>query len=112
MATVVNMFHFQSGLKSGSVDIESRHLETALSPHQVCQVGFVSAHELPVLADGCQPVVHCFVQVLPDIILQVVSVSEKIESKHTPNNEYYITLRSSKKKEEIHELTVSSNLLK
>lgn len=44
-------------------------METAVCPHQVCQVGFVSTHELLLLADGRHPVVNCFVEVLPDIIL-------------------------------------------
>lgn len=42
-------------------------------PHQVCQVGLVSTHELPLLANGSNPVVNRFVQILPDILLQVVS---------------------------------------
>lgn len=41
-------------------------------PHQVCQVGLLSTHELPLLADGSDPVIHRFVEILPDILLQVV----------------------------------------
>lgn len=52
-------------------------MKTAARPHQVCQVGLVSTHELPLLADGHEPGVDCFVEILPDIILQVVSASEK-----------------------------------
>lgn len=44
-------------------------------PHQVSQVGLVSTHELPVLADGCHPAINCFVEILSDIVLQVVSKS-------------------------------------
>lgn len=44
-------------------------METAVCPHQVCQVGFVSTHELPLLANGHHPVINRFIEVLPDIIL-------------------------------------------
>lgn len=52
-------------------------MKTVACPHQICQVGLVSTHELPLLANGCDPCVNSFVEILPDIILQVVSVSEK-----------------------------------
>lgn len=46
-------------------------------PHQVCQVGLISTHELPLLADGHHPVVDGLVEILPDVVLQVVSVVAK-----------------------------------
>lgn len=45
-------------------------------PHQIGQVGLISAHELPLLADGHHPVVDGLVEVLPDVILKVVTVDK------------------------------------
>lgn len=52
-------------------------MKTVAHPHQICQVGLVSTHELPLLANGRDPGVNGFVEILPDIILQVVPVSGK-----------------------------------
>lgn len=49
-------------------------------PHQICQVGLIATHELPVLANSCHPVVDGLVQILPDVVLQVVSVGSKKEN--------------------------------
>lgn len=52
-------------------------LLNALHTHQVCQVGGFAAHEFPVFAHSCHPVVCSFVQVQSHVILQVVSVEDK-----------------------------------
>lgn len=52
----------------------SGETEADMFPHQVCQVGMISTHELPLLADGCHPLVDGLVEILPDVVLQVVSV--------------------------------------
>lgn len=60
-------------LNSRKLWYESGHSEKGgMIPHQVCQVGLVSTHELPLLANGSNPVVNRFVEILPDILLQVV----------------------------------------
>lgn len=45
--------------------------------HQVCQVGLLPTHELLLLADGGHPFVDGLVEVLPHVILEVVS-AEKV----------------------------------
>lgn len=88
-------------------------METAACPHQVCQVGLVSTHELPLLADGHEPGVDCFVEILPDIILQVVSASEKKTNQTLVIKiTSIITDRELPKRSLKTKLTVSSNLLR
>lgn len=41
--------------------------------YQVSQIGLVSTHELPLLANGHHPLIDCLVQILSHVILQVVS---------------------------------------
>lgn len=68
------------------------HREPDVSPHQVCQVGLLSTHELPLLANGCHPAVDRFVEILPDIVLQVVSVVSPEERNHylTPTSNHWL----------------------
>lgn len=73
----------------------------------------VSTHELPLLADGLEPGVDCFVEILPDIILQVVSASEKKTNQTLVFKiTRIITDRDNPKRSLKNELTVSSNLLR
>lgn len=65
-------------LNSRKLWYESGHSEQGgMIPHQVCQVGLVSTHELPLLANGSNPVVNRFVEILPDILLQVVPTQKE-----------------------------------
>lgn len=75
-------------LNSRKLWYESGHSEKGgMIPHQVCQVGLVSTHELPLLANGSNPVVNRFVEILPDILLQVVPrQKEKYKSSFKKTN--------------------------
>lgn len=56
---------------------DSGSAETTGCPHQVGQVWLTSPHELSVPANGSHPLVNGFIQILPDVVLQVVSVGWK-----------------------------------
>lgn len=76
---------FQSG--------RSEHAATI--PHQVCQVGLLSTHELPRLANGSDPVINCLVEILPDILLQVVP---RKKEKYKPSYKIKQPQRSGERK--------------
>lgn len=63
--------------------MDPKSIINCVFPHQVCQIGLISTHELPLLADGCHPLIDSFVEILSDVVLQVVSVVSKKE-----NNEH------------------------
>lgn len=72
------------------------------SSHQVGQVGMISAHELPLLADGRHPLVDGLVEVLPHVVLQVVSVVPKKKDERVKKEE---------KKKENHKSSLNSPTL-